>query len=319
MLRQQKDPLMQVILHTGVHATDDDRLLRALLRNADGLAGEGVAVPGPGRYRRLLSETINSVGGQPAAAEAREVMLDAILNSDPSAVKRLILSHENLFSVPKLTFGGGRFYRHAEARIDLIRQIFRGDRIEVFMCLRNPATFIPAVFRQTPQDELADFLNGVDPLHLRWSHFVQRLRRALPDTPFTLWCNEDTPLIWGRVLRELLGVGPDRRIASAFDMFEEITEPEGVARFQAYLADHPDLDRAQQQAVMSAFLDKYAIAEAVEEEIDLPGWDEALVSAMTRAYEADVEFDRGDTRRAADRAMNSSPSLVLVGADRAGS
>ena len=82
---------------------------------------------------------------------------------------------------------------------------------------------------------------------------------------------------------------PDRRIAGAFDMFEEITEPEGVARFHAYLAEHPDLTRTQQQAVMIAFLDKYAIAEAVEEEIDLPSWDEALVSAMTRAYEADVE------------------------------
>lgn len=37
---------MKVILHAGAHATDEGRLLRGLLRNADDLAARAVAVPG---------------------------------------------------------------------------------------------------------------------------------------------------------------------------------------------------------------------------------------------------------------------------------
>ncbi|WP_146587222.1 hypothetical protein [Puniceibacterium confluentis] len=284
---------MQVILHTGVHATDDDRLLKGLLRNADDFRADGVAVPGPGRYRRLLSEAINSLGPQGPTEQARDVLLDAILSTDPDAVDRLVLSHENLFSVPKLVFGGGRFYRHAEARIAAMQQLFRGDRIVLFLGLRNPATFIPAVFHQTPDDRLADFLNGVDPLHLRWSHLIRRLRAAHPTLPITLWSNEDTPLIWGQLLRDMAGVAPDRKISGAFDLLQDIMSPEGMHRFRAYLKDHPDISERQKRRVMVAFLDKFAIQDAIEEELDLPGWDAAYVDRLTEIYEEDMQ-DIGD-------------------------
>ena len=39
---------------------------------------------------------------------------------------------------------------------------------------------------------------------------------------------------------------------------------------------------------MSAFLDKYAIDDAIEEELDLPGWDEAYVDMLTELYEEDI-------------------------------
>ncbi len=279
---------MQVILHTGVHATDNDRLLRGLLRNADDFRTDGVAVPGPGRYRRLLSEAINALGPAGPAENARDVLLDAILSTDPETVERLVLSHENLFSVPKLVFGGGRFYRNAETRIEGMRRLFRGDAITMFMGLRNPATFIPAVFQQTPGKDLAKFLNGVDPMHLRWSDLVRRLRVAHPQVPVTVWCNEDTPLLWGQILREMAGVDPDRKITGAFDLLQQIMSPEGMRRFRAYLRDHPGINETQKRRVMVAFLDKYALDEAIEEELDLPGWDAAYVDMLTELYEEDL-------------------------------
>ncbi|MEY8843400.1 hypothetical protein AB9K41_30605, partial [Cribrihabitans sp. XS_ASV171] len=48
---------MQLIFHTGAHATDEDRLLKTLLRNADDLAGRGVMIPRPVRYRGLMKKT----------------------------------------------------------------------------------------------------------------------------------------------------------------------------------------------------------------------------------------------------------------------
>ena len=92
---------MQVILHTGVHCTDEDKLLKGLLRNADSWRHEGVAIPGPSRYRNLLSEAVNALAGKQPDPDTREILLDAFLSADPDSVSRLILSHQNFFSVPQ--------------------------------------------------------------------------------------------------------------------------------------------------------------------------------------------------------------------------
>ena len=41
---------------------------------------------------------------------------------------------------------------------------------------------------------------------------------------------------------------------------------------------------------MIAFLDKYALDEAVEEELDIPGWTDEYVDALTDLYERDIEI-----------------------------
>ena len=40
--------------------------------------------------------------------------------------------------------------------------------------------------------------------------------------------------------------------------------------------------------VCAAFLDKYARDDAVEEELDLPGWTEELVEELTEDYDDDI-------------------------------
>lgn len=279
---------MKVILHTGVHCTDDDRLLKGLLRNTDLLRQSSVAVPGPGRYRTLLSEVVNELGNTPPAPGARDVILDEILFDDPASISRLVLSHENLFSVPKLIFGGGQIYRKAESRLQSLCQLFEGDELEVFMALRDPASFLPAVYAATPYSNFGEFLNGVDPMHVQWSELIDRLQEAAPEVKFTVWCNEDTPFIWGSVLRALAGLPEETKIAGSFDMLAEVMEPEGMRRFRAYLGQHPTLNEIQKRRVMLAFMGKYALEEAIEEELDLPGWTVEYVEAMSAAYDADV-------------------------------
>ncbi len=279
---------MQVILHTGVHCTDDDRLLKCLLRNADTWRHEGISVPGPGKYRQLLSDAVNSLANAEPAPDSREVLMDAILSQDPEQVDRLVLSHENLFSVPKLLLGGGRFYRKAETRMRMVCDLFTGDRIELFMALRDPATFLPAVYAATPHEDFDSFLNGVDPMHLRWSDLLRRIRTDVPEVPITVWCNEDTPLIWGEVVRELAGIELSRKIVGAFDVFSDIISAEGMKRFRAFLKEHPNINEMQKRRVMTAFLDKYALEDAIEQELDLPGWDAAYVNALSESYEEDL-------------------------------
>ncbi len=281
---------MQVILHTGAHCTDEDRVLKCLLRNADTWRHEGIAVPGPGKYRQLLTDAVNSMANAEPAPDARDVLLDTILTVDPENVDRLVLSHENLFSVPKLLLGGGRLYRKAESRLQMICDLFQGDEVELFMGLRDPATFLPAVFAATPHETLESFLNGVDPAYVRWSDLIRRIRTDVPQVPITVWCNEDTPLIWGEVIREMAGIELTRKIIGAFDVFSDIISTEGMKRFRAFLKEHPNINEMQKRRVMSAFLDKYALDEAIEEELDLPGWDEAYVDALTDLYDQDMDL-----------------------------
>ncbi|WP_299788514.1 hypothetical protein [uncultured Marivita sp.] len=283
---------MQVVLHTGLHETDSDRLFKTLLRNRDGLRPEGVAIPGPGRYRKLISEMLNTLGDMPPSPDARDVLLDSILDEDTGHVDRLILSHENLFSVPKIAFQGGVVYRKAEQRLRTLREVFSGDVFEVFIALRNPATYLPALLGATPHETIPQLMQGLDPAQLRWSDLIARITGALPGVPVTVWCDEDSPLIWGELVRELAGVEPTHPIIGAYSRMADIMSQEGMTRFRAYLAEKPDLTEIQIRRVMVAFLDKYADESKVEHELDLPGWDADLIEDLTDQYEEDI-FDVG--------------------------
>ncbi|MFW2587819.1 hypothetical protein [Sagittula sp. SSi028] len=280
---------MQVILHTGVHCTDEDRILKCLLRNAENWRHEGVAIPGPSKYRKLLAGSIAKLKNATPDEDVRDVLLDAILTEDPGKIDRLILSNENFFSVPKLAVQNARLYLRAEARLETFARIFEQDDVEIYMGLRDPATFLPAVFAASPHPTFESFLDGMDPMQMRWSDLIRRIRDRLPHVPITLWCNEDTPLIWGQVIRELAGIELTRKITGAFDVFSQIIDREGMKRFRAFLAGNPNINEIQKRRVMAAFLDKYAKDEEIEEAVDIPGWDAAYVDMLTELYEDDLD------------------------------
>lgn len=278
---------MQIVYHIGVNCTDGERLLRSLMSNAGLLSREGVTVPGPGRYRKLLRETVQNLVGQEPAPGSRDVLVDAI--ADDADAARMVLSNPAFLCQPNRVFEGGAFYGMAEFKMQSFRALFRGDDLSVFMAIRNPATFIPAVFEQARLPSLPAFLAGVDPLGLRWSDMVARMRAAAPDIPLTVWCNEDTPLIWNELLHRLAGLGEGVAMSGAHDLLATIMQPEGHARFLAYLESHPPASDMQLRRIIGAFLDKYGIAGEIEQELDLPGWDADTVERMTRAYEEDVD------------------------------
>ncbi len=54
---------MRIVYHLGAHCTDDERLVRCLLKNRGTLAEQGIVVPGPTRYRNLLRDTAATLKG----------------------------------------------------------------------------------------------------------------------------------------------------------------------------------------------------------------------------------------------------------------
>lgn len=277
---------MQVVIHAGAHMTDEDRLIKCLAANRELLAERGTHVPSPTRYRKLLRDMLHAAADTGLSPDAREVAHDAIVDDDTA--DRIILSNHGFFGTPRMAASGGVLYSAADARMAAFHQIFAGDQIELFLAIRNPAAFLPAMFNDAPQSTMDDYLNGAEPTTIRWSELIGRLRHAFPEMPITVWCNEDTPLIWGQIIREIAGLDPNTEFKGEFSLLFEIMSKPGLARFRSYMNAHPGMTEAQKRRVIVAFLDKFAEETAIEEELDVSGWTEDLIDRLTELYDEDM-------------------------------
>ncbi|MGQ0564555.1 MAG: hypothetical protein ACT4OK_05725 [Gemmobacter sp.] len=275
---------MRIVYHLGAHCTDDERLLRCFLKNRAVLAAEGIVVPGPARYRTLLRDTAAQLRGQPANRETQALLLDQIMDAD--SAERLVFSWDNFMGYAQGAIGA-TLYPAAPQRLAAFAQIFPDTPHEFFLALRNPATFLPAMHTKL-QLRGPEAAEQADPTALRWSDLVLAIRKAVPQVPLTVWCDEDTPLLWPEVLARVSGHAEGTQLADTTDLLSAIMRPEGMARMTAYLAANPGLDPAQRHRVTSVFLDKFALPEAIEQDIAMPGWNDGLIARLTADYDRDI-------------------------------
>lgn len=278
---------MQIAFHIGANCTDGDQLVKSLVKNSRTMAPHGIAIPGLTRYRRLLRETIQNLGGETPAPDTRDILIDAIVE-DAEATHRLVMTNSAFVSLPVRVFEAGEFFGLATMKMRALTQLFPDDEIELYFALRNPATFIPAAWDMVKNRKFEAFMGGVDPRNIRWSDVISRLRAAAPSAKLTVWCNEDTPLIWGEILQRMIQPPPDKRLMGEYDVLSSIMSDEGMTRFANYMKAHPPQNALQIRRVIGAFLDKYVVEDEIEEVVDLPGWDADLVDDLTRIYEEDV-------------------------------
>jgi hypothetical protein len=277
---------MRIVYHLGAHCTDDERLLRCLLANRSQLARQGIAVPQPARYRTLLRDTVIALKGAAASVETQDQVLDEIMEDEVSP-KRLILGWDSFLSLPQWVLKG-TLYPAAGERIRAFTQVFPDNTAEFHLALRNPATFLPELFAKQRGKSYADFMEGVNPTRLRWSDTIRDILQQNPGVPLTIWCDEDTPLIWPEVLQAVSGHAPGMALAETTELLGTLMTSDGLTRMQGYLDSHPPSSVLQRRRIVSAFLDKFALPEMIEVELDLPGWTADTVAEMTAAYEADV-------------------------------
>lgn len=278
---------MEIVYHLGVQHTDEDRILKCLLKNQRMLLDQDIAVSVPGRYRNLFRDTLNSLQGRKASIEVQELILDAALDQDE--VERVVFSHPQFICAAPKVLGEGLLYPMAGEKAVWLRNIFPDNPVSFCMGLRNPATLIPELFVSTQEADFRSFVAGVDATRLRWSDTVSRIRGAAPECPLTVWCNEDTPILWPEVLHAVSGHSEDTELVGTDDFLAMIMTSEGLSRMQSYLAEHPPQDKDRRCHVVSAFLEKFGITEELEVEIDLPGWTQDLIDQLTEMYEADID------------------------------
>lgn len=278
---------MQLALHTGAHYTEEDRLFKCLLRNKDDFAKRGISVPGPSNFRGLFRDTLNAMHKTPAGPDAREILLDAAL--DDASADRLVLSDPNFFRTPATAIMKGHLYPDAPRRMMNMAELFPDDEVEIFLGIRNPAALVPILYGTAMDQKHAAFWGSRTPLDLRWSETIGLIREAAPEITITVWCSEDLPLIWSQVVREIAGLELHEKIAGGFDLLSSIMSKEGMQRFRTYLDNHPEMTEIQKRRVIAAFLDKFALDDEIEEELDMPGWTEELVDEMSDLYDEDME------------------------------
>lgn len=277
---------MEIVLHVGAHSTDEDNLLKCMYKNKDLLSADGIVVAEPSRYRPAIRETMQALVGDIAPLETQEALLDSIIDEDNAA--RVILSHESFFCVPGRSVGNGLLYPTASLKAARLRNLFSRENVRFCIGLRSPATFLPAVFERAQTPNFEEFLDGSDPAALRWSELVSRIRTMVPDAPVTLWCNEDTPLLWPNILRAITGAKEDFRFEGVNDFLGTIMGRGGLTRLESYLQAHPPQTESQRERIVAAFLDKFG-ADALVQEIDLPGWTDSYVAKLSDLYERDLE------------------------------
>lgn len=284
----QNEKNMQIALHAGAHYTDEGKLLASLGKNEALMAQHGIALPPPSRYRRQIRDTFGKMAKSAIATDFKGAVLDEMVGD--LRPERLVLSNDNFFAVPRLVIKNNQFFPNAADRMRQFEALFYGEETELFLSIRNPATFVPALVAASPKHSVAEVTDNCDPLLLRWSEMILRLREAVPHVPITVWCNEDTPLIWEEVLRELAGLAPNMPLDGGWDLLRGIMSDEGMQRLEAFLAENEGVTEIQKRRVIAAFLDKFALDEVIEEELDLPGWTADLVDEVSNAYDEDV-FD----------------------------
>jgi hypothetical protein len=277
---------MRIVYHLGAPATDADRLVRCLMRNRVRLAEEGIAVPSPARYRTLLRDTAVELRGAPASPELEARLLAGLTENAPGA--RLILSWAGFLPFPAEILQSG-LGRPASERVRAFTRLFPGCAAEFALAIRNPATFVSDLWADVRSADASapPPVQGLE--RLRWSKVITGLQAILPDVPITVWCDEDTPLIWPEVLQAVAGHAPATVLQHTDELLAQILTETGFQRLQAYTAERPPKTVAHRRRSVTAFLERFAREDQTVQEVDVPGWDEAMVARITAGYEADID------------------------------
>ena len=276
-----------IAFHLGAPQTDNEQLTLSIRKDKELMSKHSVLMRRPKEFRGQFSIMLAELDGNQPTVSERDGLLATLLGG--AEVKRLIMSNPAFMGVPAWMFYGGNFYENAGKNTAMIRNLFPDNPCEFFLGIANPATFIPAVFNSQKDKSFERFIDDADMAMTLWSDVIERIQNANPNCPITVWANEDTPVIWPTVLREVAGMDPDIRLKGELDIIREIISNKGFRMLEEFLKQRPQLTEKQRCKVRELFLEKFYIEEAVVETIDLPDWGFETVEALTQIYEDDLE------------------------------
>ncbi len=277
---------MDIALHLGAHLTDEGQFRNCLRANQDSLSRAGIVVPRPRDCLALVVEAANQVSEGEEAPDFMPSLCSAV--GADEGTRRLVLAAPGLLARLPEVLDGRVLYPQAGPRLQALRKLFEGQSVEIFFCIRNPATYVPAFLANAKAKHAAKVQQNLAGEALRWSQLVTDFRMFWPEARLTLWCDEDTPFLWHQLLEKVAGVAPEGGFAGSYQWFDSVMVDGGAEKLEAYLAASPPVDEEHRQKVIAAFLDKFCDDAKLDVDISATGWDEAQLDVLTQLYEDDV-------------------------------
>ena len=207
--KQAKSTPMRIVYHLGAHCTDEERLLQmpaeeprhCLPRRASSCPGQNAIATCCAIRRSTLQ------GPAPPRRDTQALVLDQIMEED--LADRLILSWDSFLSLPQWALARRALPCRRRTGARLFADLPR-DRGRIPSGHPQPG-HLPA--RPSAKSSAAKAMTTSSRRHdPEESALVRCGRRASshvnPDVPLTIWCDEDTPLIWPEVLRAVAGHAP---------------------------------------------------------------------------------------------------------------
>ena len=211
------DQTPQIALHIGVHKTATTHLQKSLMAVRPALLKAGVQYYGPAHFRNGRVSLVDrfGLGATPATRDATIEIADLARNRD-----KVVFSEEN--------FIGGMYagkakvemplYPKAAERVARLAGMIAPDGLDVFVSVRNPATYLTSVFCQIllggryPNVETFKARNPV--ADVDWTEFIARLRAAPGVGRLIVWRQEDYASVFNQIKQLMLGdaaplVSPD--------------------------------------------------------------------------------------------------------------
>ncbi|QUS35537.1 hypothetical protein [Falsirhodobacter algicola] len=274
---------MKIIFHLGVHCTDEEQVLRCLRQNSESLAAQGIVVPDPAKYRSLLRDTATALETGSLSEEAQDILLDQLLDGHDDDPSRLVLAWDNLLSFPQWAVRG-RFYPSAGTRVLNLARMFPNEEVTFRLAVRNPATWLPDLHARQKGKNFRELVSGLPIEKLRWSDMVEDMVTCSDNIRVTLWCDEDAPILWPRILASIGGVEDGTSLTGWTDFYAPLLDPHGLKNLGAVAA----LPMEEREAAISALLEAHGLPDAFNMTFEAPGWDQMTVDHLSALYEADV-------------------------------
>ncbi len=126
-------------------------------------------------------------------------------------------------------------------------------------------------------------------MNLRWSETISRMRRAAPDAPITVWCNEDSPVIWHDILTRLAGLSPDVTLRGSYEFPAELLTDDGRTALKQRLKDDPPKRALEKRELLAELLHTHAREDLMVEDISASGWSQDLMDDLSAQYDADLD------------------------------
>ncbi|WP_171100188.1 hypothetical protein [Ruegeria sp. HKCCD7255] len=277
---------VEVAILSSVAFTDEGRLFELARANTNLMAEHNCLYFGGRKYRTVFKPALDAPKARPVASETSALFQTQI--PEGQEPRRVILTGGSFLGSLTSTIENGQFYPSAGERLSFISHVFDGQPIQLFIALRNPASVIAGVLAALPQQDRQQILSSTDLSCLSWLPMIEDIQELAPNIEITLWSDTHAPLIIGKVFRALAGLPEDAPLTNEFAFLSSLLADAGVRELDELLSQEDFYQSSATRDALAEIFERHAHAEAIEEVIDYPGWDDEVVAAFTELYEQDL-------------------------------